>query len=132
MDMSRDIEQRLYLFLSTHGYHSGFRLQRIALNLDQIDQYQPPPNPAKITDARFAKYQEEYGDESWELDALPPDVLTTLITDAVASIRDADRWDEEVDSENEERADIAHAAKHWPSVTTYLSTLDRDSEGDDE
>lgn len=31
-------------------------VKRVALNLDQIRQYSPPPNPAKVTDARAAKY----------------------------------------------------------------------------
>ena len=42
-------------------------LHRIALTMDQIRQYNPPPNPAKITDSRSTSYINEYGDESWEL-----------------------------------------------------------------
>lgn len=70
-----------------------FELNRIALNMEQIEQYSPPPNPAKTTDARFAKYEEEYGDESWELDALPPDVLAQLITDELRGYMDEDAFE---------------------------------------
>ena len=58
-------------------------VDRIALNMDQVRQYNPPPNYAKITDSRAAGYIAEFGQNSWELDALPPDVLSTLITDRI-------------------------------------------------
>jgi hypothetical protein len=54
IDMSRDLCDRLELF-------SGARVsfERIALNMDQIEDQQPPPNPAKTTDARFQSYAEQ-------------------------------------------------------------------------
>lgn len=44
-------------------------------------------NPAKITDSRASKYIDEYGNESWELDALEPQVITDLITNEVTALR---------------------------------------------
>lgn len=58
IDMSRDIVDRLELFT---GWPIEFH--RIALNQDQIDDFQPPPNPAKATDSRFASYVEIHGEE---------------------------------------------------------------------
>ena len=58
-------------------------VRRIALTMDQISRYDPPPNFAKVTDSRFANYQMQYGDESWELDALDPSVLDALIREHV-------------------------------------------------
>lgn len=77
LDMTRDISERLDLFLEGGG---GVEVRRIALNMDQVHEYNPPPNPAKVTDSRFEGYQAAYGDESWELDALEPSVLTELVT----------------------------------------------------
>lgn len=65
IDMTRDISERLELFVG-----ESVNIRRIALNFNQIHQYKPPPNPAKITDSRFNNYATEYGEESWELDAL--------------------------------------------------------------
>lgn len=90
IDMSRDIQDRLSMF--TEGQEIIFK--RIALNMDQIEQYAPPPNPAKMTDSRFASYMSEYGDESWELDALEPKLLVKLITDTVEEYKDIDAWEE--------------------------------------
>jgi hypothetical protein len=77
IDMTRDLEERLALF----GRTGNIELQRIALNMRQIEEEQPPPNPAKTTDSRFESYRQSYGDESWELDALKPEYLTGLVRD---------------------------------------------------
>lgn len=47
--------------------------------MKQIEQYSPPPNPAKITDSRYSTYVSQYGNESWELDALDPKIIVALI-----------------------------------------------------
>lgn len=88
MDMTRDIIDRLAIF------GAEVQVDRIALNMDQIEQYSPPPNPAKTTDARFSSYAEEYGDESWELDALEPSVLVGLIKETIEGHIDVDIWDQ--------------------------------------
>lgn len=103
IDMSRDIEDRLRMF--------GVRdltVDRIALTEAQITQYNPPPNPAKESDARWQNYVDSTGfTDSWELDALDPTVLADLIEDAVLSLRDDDLWDDAVERERGERAQIA-------------------------
>ena len=81
--------------------------------MDQVDEYQPPPNPAKSTDSRFKKYVDLYGDESWELDALEPSVLDTLITDTIDEYRNFDRFDNLLKIEKAHRADLAKASAHW-------------------
>ncbi len=87
IDMTRDNAERLGMF----GY-GATHVERIALNMDQIDQYGPPPNPAKMTDSRFDTYRREYGSESWELDALEPRVITDLIETHVGAYRDEGLW----------------------------------------
>jgi hypothetical protein len=47
IDMTRDIRDRLQVFVGNH-----VETRRLALNMDKVQQYQPPPNPAKDTDAR--------------------------------------------------------------------------------
>ena len=90
LDMTRDIRDRLAMFTcATPEEVEGeqiyrlprmryFQIKRIALTREQIEEYRPPPNPAKTTDARFKAYQDEHGDESWELDALDPETITEL------------------------------------------------------
>ncbi len=88
IDMSRDIEERLGMF--TAGQDLEFK--RIALNMDQIEEYAPPPNPAKISDSRFDSYQAKFGGKSWELDALEPKVLVDMIQAEINQYRKPGRW----------------------------------------
>jgi len=109
IDMTRDIQERLALF-------SGFdiHVERIALSMEQIDEYGPPPNPAKMTDSRYESYIAEYGDESWELDALEPSVLTALIGDRVEMLIDWDPWRAVEDLEEDHKLALSAAADSLP------------------
>lgn len=88
IDMTRDNQQRLSMFAGT-----DITVIRLALNMEQIEKFKPPPNPAKVTDSRFEDYQRKFGDESWELDALNPEVIHDLIFANVMRIRDEQLWD---------------------------------------
>lgn len=94
IDMTRDNQDRLNMFA---GYRGEPTVHRIALNMDQVEEYGPPPNPAKVTDSRFEGYLRDYGTECWELDALEPQVIDQLIRDNVALYRDEDLWVEKED-----------------------------------
>lgn len=74
IDMSRDIQDRFDIF------GISIAVRRVALNLDQVEQYNPPANPAKVTDSRCPAYIAEYGNESWELDALDPRTINELVS----------------------------------------------------
>jgi hypothetical protein len=89
LDMTRDNCDRLSLFA---GHY--VEVKRVALNMDQVKKYDPPPNPAKTTDCRYAAYAAEYGEESWELDALEPRVIAELIETEAREVIDFDIWEE--------------------------------------
>jgi len=116
LDMTNDNSKRINLFAKR-----GVAIRRIALNMDQVEQYKPPPNPAKITDSRFKAYQHEFGDESWELDALKPGVIENLIKDTVEEYIDWEVWRETEREENETRKPLAALSDNWVQVRQYLS-----------
>jgi hypothetical protein len=113
-DMTRDIVDRLTMF--TYG---AIDVQRIALNIDQVHTLNLLPNPAKVTDSRAAAYIAEFGTSSWELDAMPPDVLSTLITEAVLSYRDDDLWEDALIEEDLAREQLQKVADNWSYVVAY-------------
>lgn len=78
-------------------------VEKVALTREQVDHYQPPPNPAKTTDSRYAKYAEEHGDESWEVDAIPPDELARIVRAAVEEYTDMDAYRAVIEREDEMR-----------------------------
>jgi hypothetical protein len=119
IDMTRDIRDRLRLF------GSAAEVNRIALTWDQVQQYQPPPNPAKLSDARAEGYIEIYGDESWELDALSPDVLAGLIRSTIEdNYLDADQWADDTDAMMADRDLLAAIAGRWADVAAFLRNGD--------
>ncbi len=115
IDMSRDIFSRLSMFT-----YSKVHVQRIALNMAQVERYNPPPNPAKVTDSRFKEYQEKFGDESWELDALEPTILVDLIQRAIGQYRDEDLWNEAVQIEQKGKGTIQYICQYFPEVVAFL------------
>lgn len=114
IDMTRDIQERLELFMG------GVPIKRLALNMDQVNIYSPPPNPAKATDSRFKVYMEEFGDESWELDALEPDVLAQMVRDAVMELRDEELWEEALSEEEEHVRLLSKVSETWYKIIKKL------------
>ena len=121
IDMSRDIEDRIRMFMEHHGYGSKyFEFTRIALNMDQVRQYDPPPNPAKSTDSRFQGYMDEHGDESWELDALEPQVLSDLIRGKIDEIRDDHLYNQRGAEEETEKEQLGKVSDQWDEVAEFV------------
>ena len=116
IDMTRDIQERMQLFTGRR-----VTVKRIALNMDQIDQYNPPPNPAKLTDARAASYVAQYGHESWELDALPPEVLTDLIQTKIRRWCDVDLYEQKEKEQEEQRDQLMTVSSRWDDVVEMVS-----------
>lgn len=122
VDMSRDIETKLKLFMG--DYSADLTFKRIALNLPQVRQYNPPSNPAKTTDKRFAAFQEIYGDESWELDALSPAILDKLIRSEVIEWLDSDMYAEREAKENIERKLLKRVSDKWEEIVERIEGND--------
>jgi hypothetical protein len=114
-DMTRDIEERLTLFT-----REPVHIDRIALNMDQIEQYQAPPNPAKITDSRYEGYRQVYGEHSWELDALSPEVMSALIEKAVEKYRNDELWKKALKNEERGRSTLRYIHQYFPEVVKFI------------
>lgn len=65
-----------------------FEVKQIGLTMEQIDEFNPPPNPAKLTDPRSKWYIEKYGQVSWEVDAIHPDTMRTIVKDQILANMD--------------------------------------------
>lgn len=113
-DMTFDILRRMKVFLA------DVKVERLALNMDQIQEHKPPPNPAKLTDPRAMAYIAEFGNESWELDALDPISIRALVETAVKEIRDDKKWEAMVKREEDEREQIQDAAGMWPDIVEFM------------
>lgn len=106
IDMTRDIQDRICVF----GCDMVI-MNRIALNLDQVEFYKLPPDPAKVTDSRCQGYIERFGDESWELDALDPKTLRDLIRKEMREWMEEDLYAAQVVREQQQREKLGKAAQ---------------------
>jgi hypothetical protein len=106
IDMTRDITERMAMFTETE-----VEVRRLALNMDQVKRWNPPENPAKETDSRFSAYLDQYGDKSWELDAIEPRTLANIVRDEIFSVRDIDLWQDAVGREEEARNQLLEISK---------------------
>lgn len=115
IDMSRDLAERFCTFTTgRQGARYGDDMfKRVALNMEQIEEQKPPPNPAKATDARFEAYAEKYGEESWELDALQPQYIVELVERTVKQHIDFAVWKKRVALVEGYRAEIQTIANNF-------------------
>lgn len=108
VDMTRDIQERLILLSGD----TNIKVKRVALNMDQITKYKPPPNPTKIKDSRTYKYIKKYSNDSWELDALEPSLLNDLVTKSILSVLDKKKYDSYKRKEDRERLELNKTAEN--------------------
>jgi hypothetical protein len=96
-----------------------WQVKRIALTYDQVEQYNPPPNYAKESDSRFAKYHEETGLlESWELDALEPTVMEELIQDEIDAVRNEEEFAKAEFAQERDRAVLREVSSNWETIAS--------------
>lgn len=105
LDMIRDIRNRLEEFcIEAEIIH-------VAITQEQIEMYNPPPNPTKITDPRFKHYIQSHGTTSWEVDALEPRVLNQLIREKIESLIDMELFQEKLEQEQRDKEKLAGFAE---------------------
>lgn len=119
IDMTRDNADRLAEFLG-----GRIEVRRIALNMDQVEEYAPPPNPAKEDDSRYPRYQAEFGDESWELDALRQNTIGDIITENLKSFINQEKWDASMAEQERRRRPLAKLKRRWSEVEQLLDRED--------
>jgi hypothetical protein len=110
IDMTDDLTNRF----GADCFDAWVDVRRIALTMEQVEQYDPPPNYAKATDSRHEKYILRTGThECWELDALSPQVLADLVREEVEGLIDSDAWEEATERENEAREALQRNANEF-------------------
>jgi hypothetical protein len=103
VEMDRDLQRRVNQYARTE-----VEVRRIALTMAQIRRYDPPPNFAKEKDANWGKYVRRFGtNECWELDALAPTVIASLIREQVTAMVNAKRWAKAARLELRHRRELA-------------------------
>ena len=111
IDMTRDIIDRNYTF-----YADKLIVERIALNMDQVEEHNPPPNPTKLTDTRAGSYITKYGNESWELDSLDPSTLSSLISKKILEFRNEEIYRKVLTEEIKHTEQLKYIEENWETL----------------
>lgn len=141
LDMIRDIEGRIFEFWwgMTHPiddpcpkdykdcddyeiFQDAFEIVPVALTSDQIAEYNPPPNPAKMSDPRSGDYIAAHGNVSYEVDALRPEVLNAILEAAIIERMDMDAY----------RASLKRQAIERAAAQRAIKNIDLDAPNDEE
>lgn len=113
IDMTRDLFDRIQMF--AEPYNMEIHIHRLALNMDQISELKPPPNPAKMTDCRYEAYVRRFGKKSWELDAVEPRQLISIAENAIDSFIDKEAWQRTEKQFHADRSEIIKFANKFRS-----------------
>ena len=83
-------------------------VRRVALTAEQVEEYALPPQPGKETDSRAAAFVERHGRlVQVELDALPPETLRGLFTEALNEFWDTSAYEASLAAEQTDRLALA-------------------------
>lgn len=119
IDMGRNIENQLRTFMGKAGKQLIFK--RLALNMNQVEAFNPPPSPVKPGDSRSKGYVEEFGTtECWELDALTPEQVDEIVTEAVTGYCDEDKQAVLKARQAKEKRLLAATSKNWRRIAGQL------------
>ncbi len=104
LDMIRDIRERITEFLTQgdNPMDPGFKVIPVSLTMTQIENYNLPPNPAKITDPRAKWYIKQFGKVSWELDAIDAIELRKIAEESILDYIDIGKYNAWVKREKKE------------------------------
>jgi hypothetical protein len=125
--MTDDISKRLDLLSYGHVRSGNIEVRRIALTMEQIRHFNPPPQPGKSKDSRMAAYKREFGtSDSWELDALQPQYLRELVDQTISAEIEMELWDRDVEAEVGPRDLLLEAGRRWGEVVEFLNGEEED------
>lgn len=103
---------------------SFIKVRRIGLTIEQVRQFNLSPNFAKKADRNYPEYVERYGEECWELDALPPDELQRIVKSEIEKYIDEEAWKQKK-QEIEQEKGIAREKIENPEVQKYLELIEK-------
>ncbi len=88
----------------------GVTAQKVALTYAQTQTLNlPPAMEAKKSSRQYKAFAKKYGDDVWEVEALPPEKLQSLLRDAIHDVMDLDLYNGEVEREKEDSQFLAEA-----------------------
>lgn len=112
-----DLPKRIKKYGGDH-----IRMKRIALTADQTPPLRSFSVESKTRDTRYKWFKKNYGDQCWELDAMDPRDLRTIVETEINSLIDRDLWERQEAHEEREKKSIESLLRWWANVETLTLT----------
>lgn len=95
---------------------------KVALNFEQIEQYNIPQSftKAKVKSKNFKSFYDKYGEYIYELEALHPRTLESVLDESIRSVIDIDLFNKEIEQEKEESLKILEMKEKIKTVFTSI------------
>ena len=85
----------------------GIDATKVALTAEQVRRFSlPPGGKAKSGSKNYAAFQKAYGNAVYELEALTPEQLQMLVTEAIESVVDREALNHEIEAEKCDAAEL--------------------------
>jgi len=127
------VARQLEFWLQQYAPDADIKLQPLALTHAQVTEYELPRIPIKESDKGKRGFEERYGEDAVELDALQalrPGTLARLVREAIKPYRD-DTLEERLIEARDEARDAAEEA--WAEITSEvqaeLTTIEAEIHG---
>jgi len=92
---------------------SVFEVRQIGLTMEQIEEHNLPHNPAKMSDSRSAKYVAVHGEKSWEVDALEPSSIVSIIETEFSGLVDMSLINNINERERKDKRDLIKLIENY-------------------
>ncbi len=104
-----NIVESLLQSLKSDFYLSNATIVRVGLNQEHVERFQLADNPAeaKAGSSRCRDFVKRHGKHVYELEALTPDQLQTILSEAIETILNAEAFESEVQAEKADSRFIA-------------------------
>lgn len=83
-----------------------FKVQHIGLTMEQIEEFDLPENPTKLTDSRAKQYIKKFGRHCWEVDAIDLVELRRILQQAIENTIDIKHYKKVVAREKKEVGEL--------------------------
>ena len=90
---------------------------RAMLKKQQVDQYNLPPAPTKVTDPRAKWYIKVFGQDCWEVDALGKELMQKLLSETLEQLIDWKIWNNVIQENLENMRKTEELAKQYLNKT---------------
>jgi hypothetical protein len=107
LHIQEKLEARIRNYSTDKGKNIDLEFKRLALTYDQVKERSLVPSSLKKAAQKAKEYKRQFGDQVWELDALPPDVIPKLVEDAILTSMDQKLWQQNRRRLEKFRRDIA-------------------------